>query len=403
MPESERTEREYLAAVSRVLEYIQAHLDDELTPGHLANVACFSRHHFHRMFRAVVGESVMDHVRRLRLERAAHQLKTQRRPVGQIALDAGYGAQEAFTRIFQAYFGVAPQEYRTSPVSHLVPATCGVHFGPAGFTPLRPAIDPFLLREEGLCPIHREHADRFEENWERLLDLIRSFGSTVFPSTLRAQSTGQRHAAEELFLMSTTTEIDTEITNLEKEVEKAKQRLAEARRRRPREEVQDYTFKDFEGRDVRLSELFGDKDDLVVVHNMGTGCSYCTMWADGFTGLVPHLSDRAAFVVISPDKPEVQKRFAEKRNWNFRMVSVEGTTFNQDLGFYDAKSTWIPDMPGVSTFRRDPDGKMYRIAKANFGPGDDFCAVWPVLDLLENGPNNWEPKYFYKGENKPLD
>src|SRR5882724_2227981 len=100
------TELEYLAAISKVLDFIQAHLDDELTPGQLAGVACFSQHHFHRIFRGVVGESVMDHVRRLRMERAAHQLKAGKESVARIALDAGYGAQEAFTRIFQGYFGL---------------------------------------------------------------------------------------------------------------------------------------------------------------------------------------------------------------------------------------------------------------------------------------------------------
>jgi predicted dithiol-disulfide oxidoreductase (DUF899 family) len=185
--------------------------------------------------------------------------------------------------------------------------------------------------------------------------------------------------------------IDQDIDDLFEQVQAAKQRLTEAIRRRPREEVQDYVLQDSDGRDLRLSELFGEKEDLILVHNMGTGCPYCTLWADGFTGLVPHLSDRAAFVVCSPDKPDVQKRFAEKRHWNFRMVSSHDRPFTNDMGFMKEDGPW----PGVSTFKRDPDGKIYRIAKANFGPGDDFCAVWPFLDMLEGGAKNWEPKYNY--------
>src|SRR5687768_4608483 len=123
MVEEVGREQQYVAAISQVLEFIQEHLDEEITPGMLAREACFSQHHFHRVFRAVVGESVMDHVRRLRLERAAYHLKAEGgSSVGRIALDAGYGAQEAFTRIFNAYFGMSPKAYRQSPVSYLIPA-----------------------------------------------------------------------------------------------------------------------------------------------------------------------------------------------------------------------------------------------------------------------------------------
>jgi predicted dithiol-disulfide oxidoreductase (DUF899 family) len=197
-------------------------------------------------------------------------------------------------------------------------------------------------------------------------------------------------------MIETKTDIDKEIDALQSDVEAAKQRLTETRRRRPKEPVQDYVLKDSEGNDVKLSELFGDKADLILVHNMGTGCSHCTMWADGFTGLVPHLSDRAAFVVCSPDKPEVQKRFADKRNWNFRMVSAHDSSFTKDMGFWEEDGPYPGPWPGVSSFRRDPDGKIYRIAKSYFGPGDDFCAVWPFFDLLEDGANGWEPKYSYE-------
>ncbi len=138
-------------------------------------------------------------------------------------------------------------------------------------------------------------------------------------------------------------------------------------------------------------KLFGDKDDLIVIHNMGRGCSYCTMWADGFNGLLPHLEDRAAFVVASPDSPEVQKEFATGRGWRFRMASAHGTSFNKAAGFE------VPEgpMPGVSTFRRDREGRIYRVSKAEIQPGDDFCSAWHLFDLLEGGPGDWGPSYTY--------
>jgi len=389
--EISRTEGEYVAAISDVLAYVQAHLDDALTPRQLAQVACFSEHHFHRIFRAVVGESVMDHVRRLRLERAAFELKTSRRSIAGIALDAGYGAQEAFTRTFQAYFGVTPRNFRRAHGAHLLPSTTGIHYGSHGFTLLRRSAHPEALDADLLCPAHRMYPAQFEARWEEFLSIVTGFADLVYPPRIR----GFFDPDLEDFMADAMTDIDKEIDALQNEVDLAKQRLAEARKRRPKEPIEEYVFKDFNGNDVKLSELFGDKDDLIVVHNMGTGCRYCTLWADGFTGLAPHLEDRAAFVVCSPDRPEVQKRFAANRNWTFRMVSAHDNTFFQDMGFWQESGPTSGPWPGVSTFHRDPSGRIFRIAKTHFSPSDDFCAVWPMLDLLEDGSNGWEPKYRY--------
>ena len=73
------------------------------------------------------------------------------------------------------------------------------------------------------------------------------------------------------------------------------------------QEVADYAFAT-SGGPVRLSELFGDKDYLFVIHNMGASCPYCTLWADGFNGFVPHIENRAAFVLASPDDPDKQDK-----------------------------------------------------------------------------------------------
>lgn len=94
------------------LDHIHAHLDRDLDPLDLARHAGFSPHHFHRVFRGMLGESVMGYVRRLRLERAALRLKHADAPVSAVALEAGYGSHEAFTRAFRDRFGVAPSEFR---------------------------------------------------------------------------------------------------------------------------------------------------------------------------------------------------------------------------------------------------------------------------------------------------
>ncbi len=95
------------------LDHIHAHLDEQdLEPKQLAELSGFSLHHFHRVFRGMVGESVMGYVRRLRLERAAFRLRHAGGEVTAVAFSFGYESHEAFTRAFRAHFGVPPRVYR---------------------------------------------------------------------------------------------------------------------------------------------------------------------------------------------------------------------------------------------------------------------------------------------------
>ncbi|HVJ42055.1 MAG TPA: DUF899 family protein [Dongiaceae bacterium] len=158
------------------------------------------------------------------------------------------------------------------------------------------------------------------------------------------------------------------------------------------EPVADYEFATAQGK-VRLSTLFGDKDTLILIHNMGTGCVACTLWADGFNGVFPHLQDRAAFVVSSPDEPATQQRFAADRGWRFPMISHQGTSFAADMGYAREGGK---AMPGLSVFKRK-DGEIMRVADTGFRPGDDFCSVWHILDMMPEGSDGWMPKYRYAG------
>jgi predicted dithiol-disulfide oxidoreductase (DUF899 family) len=155
------------------------------------------------------------------------------------------------------------------------------------------------------------------------------------------------------------------------------------------ESVPDYRFETLDG-EVRLSELFGDKPDLFVIHNMGKSCPYCTLWADGFNGVLQHLENRAAFVLTTPDDPLTQQAFASSRGWRFRMVSHAKTNFAADMG-YRAAQGW---KPGVSVFRKEPAG-IVRVSNADLGPGDDFCAVWHFLGLLPAGADGWRAQFSY--------
>ena len=110
---SESTRNEYAARMNRVVDYIESHLADPLDLRHLAGVACFSPFHFHRLFRAWMGETLQDFVHRLRLERAAQMLVFQQsKSVSEISLDCGFSSAGTFARAFRKAFGVTAGEWR---------------------------------------------------------------------------------------------------------------------------------------------------------------------------------------------------------------------------------------------------------------------------------------------------
>ena len=124
------TRDHYLDRMRRVLRFVQEHLDEGLSPVVLADVAHLSVFHFHRIFRGLVGESVAEHVRRIRLERAAGALRRTGDRVIDIALSAGYDAHEPFTRAFRARFGMPPSAWRDEHEPMTFPQVlCSVHYG----------------------------------------------------------------------------------------------------------------------------------------------------------------------------------------------------------------------------------------------------------------------------------
>jgi AraC family transcriptional regulator len=121
----------YRERILRVLLHIQQHLDEALCLEDLAALAHFSPYHFHRVFRGMVGETLMEYVRRLRLERAAHRLTHGDWPVTRIAFEAGYETHEAFTRAFRAMFADSPSAYRQARRAIVYPSVpSGIHYVP---------------------------------------------------------------------------------------------------------------------------------------------------------------------------------------------------------------------------------------------------------------------------------
>ncbi len=184
-----------------------------------------------------------------------------------------------------------------------------------------------------------------------------------------------------------------QIQKLEHDIRKAKAKLAALRRKAPRERVEDFVLTDSFGKPIVFSDLFDGRDELILIHNMGTQCSFCTLWADGFNGQLRHLERRAAFVVESPDAPAVQRQFAADRGWGFRMVSSKGSPFREAMGFGGKGGP----QPGVSCFVREKGGEIFRVSRADFGPGDNYCVFWDLVDLLPapQAKHYGEVDYYY--------
>src|SRR5579872_4007731 len=102
----------YETRLGRVLDHIYDHLDEPLDIDRLAQIACMSPYHWHRIFQAMYGETVATTVRRLRLHRAAGYLANGSMPIAEIAERSGYSSLQSFTRTFRAVFGIPPAQYR---------------------------------------------------------------------------------------------------------------------------------------------------------------------------------------------------------------------------------------------------------------------------------------------------
>ena len=108
-------------------------LDDHETTGEaLAARLCLSRFHFDRVIASVAGEPPAAFRRRILLERAAYRLVTTDRSVLDVAVEAGYGSHEAFTRAFTRAYGSRPTEWRRRPTQTQIAAPSDVHFSPPG-------------------------------------------------------------------------------------------------------------------------------------------------------------------------------------------------------------------------------------------------------------------------------
>ena len=98
--------------MGRIVQYLGAHLDEPVDAAALGRLAGLSPRQLERIFTRTIGESPRAHARRLRLERAALQLRAASSTILTIAMDAGFESHAAFTRVFRQRFGHTPVAYR---------------------------------------------------------------------------------------------------------------------------------------------------------------------------------------------------------------------------------------------------------------------------------------------------
>jgi AraC family transcriptional regulator len=134
------TERDYYRRIARVIETILADPAAPHSLDSLASVAHLSPFHFHRIYRALTGESVVETVQRVRLARAAHHLTVADDPVGDIAANVGYGSPQAFSRAFRGFAGVSPSAFQMRQRRLITSDTEPDAHCEAGSTP-NPAVD----------------------------------------------------------------------------------------------------------------------------------------------------------------------------------------------------------------------------------------------------------------------
>ncbi len=162
-------------------------------------------------------------------------------------------------------------------------------------------------------------------------------------------------------------------------------------------EVPNYRFAAEHG-EVSLLGLFGERDKLLLIHNMGQGCRYCTMWADGLNGILTHLESAMSVALVSKDPPELQRRMANSRGWRFRLASHGGGDYIKEQTVKAGSDNY----PGAVVYKREAD-RIIRLNASIFGPGDLYCPTWNLLAMAGIGVDDWTPQYSYWRRPRQMD
>lgn len=173
----------------------------------------------------------------------------------------------------------------------------------------------------------------------------------------------------------------------------------------------DYVFARVDdGEPVRLSELFADGKDTLLLYNFMYGpdaeqaCPACTSFLDAFDGIVPHLADRLNVAVVAKSAPERIHEHANVRGWrNLVLLSSNENSFNRDYLGEDEKGGQNPVMHVF--VRRDGEVRHFWSSELLFRPHEEgmhprhIDMIWPLwnsFDLTPEGRGtDWFPRLSY--------
>ncbi|CAN7234756.1 DUF899 family protein [Rhizobacter sp. LjRoot28] len=171
----------------------------------------------------------------------------------------------------------------------------------------------------------------------------------------------------------------------------------------------DYRFKDREGRDLGLADLFGDKSTLVTYFWMygperERPCPMCTNWLGAVEGNGADISQRVSLRILGRSPVERQYAFATERGWrDLTFVQTVGDDYAADLGLLTPQG----EFPALTVYQRDADGRVRlfwasemtdKMADPGQDPRDapDIASLWSILDLTPDGRGtDWYPKLSY--------
>ena len=189
----------------------------------------------------------------------------------------------------------------------------------------------------------------------------------------------------------------------EKELTRHSDELARQRAALPWVQVdKDYAFATERGQ-ATLADLFSGRSQLLVYHFMlgpdwTEGCPSCSFWTDNFNGVDVHLAHRdTAFVLVSRGPIDKLEAYRKRMGWNLRWVSSLHNDFNFDfaVSFEPDEKTNLynfntikphgQENPGLSAFRRDEDGTIYRTYSTYARGLDVLNGTYHLLDMTSKG------------------
>ncbi|ASK31259.1 AraC family transcriptional regulator [Chryseobacterium sp. T16E-39] len=105
----------YKKRIVKIIQYIEDHLDTELSLEKVAEIGAYSPFHFHRVFKLITGETLQNYVTRKKIEKSALYLSLRKGiHIKEIYLELGFANHSVFNKTFKKYYGKSPSEFRRS-------------------------------------------------------------------------------------------------------------------------------------------------------------------------------------------------------------------------------------------------------------------------------------------------